>query len=165
MDTKPSISVAVLEQALAATRDRIASLQADAEELERAIRQLQGGGSVVEEQIDDEKAASFTEVQELAVEDDEEYPAEKYTSMTRIEIAVALAKCFDGYLATGAFRKVLSKPGVLKSTSQVSSVASRVLANSDEFTRVWEGLYKLKNYSPNGKVYAGGAVPVGGATQ
>lgn len=172
MDNQKPLAVEILAKAMEEKQARIHALESEAfalqvevDHLLIAIHKLLADGGAVEEQIDNEKAASFAEVQEVAVGDDEEYPAEKFTGMARIEIAVALAKGFDGYLATSAFRRVLSKPGVLKSTRQVGSVASRVLANSDEFTRVWEGLYKLKNYSPNCQVYAGGAVPVGGATQ
>jgi len=144
------ISVIVLEHALEVKRTQIRALESEAAELERAIGKLQGGGASEKAQepanfIDRELPATPVVDQEKAVEDDEEYPAIKFKGMSRIQIAVVLARGFDGYLTTGAFRKVLSKPGVLKSTRQVASVASRVLKFSDKFIRISEGLYRLKD--------------------
>jgi hypothetical protein len=150
------ISISVLHQALEGKRAEKRILEADIDELERAIRQLKGTCTEMGQfsasatpMMDGDAVARIIRFQERAVEDNEAYPAAKFQGMSRIEIAIALAQDFDGYLAPRALRKVLSKPGVLTSTKQVASVASRVLMHSDQFRRCWEGLYQLKNYQPN----------------
>jgi hypothetical protein len=148
---KPSNSIAVLKRALESTRARISALEtevraleAEAADYERSIQRLEASDGV--ELLNDEAAAEIIARQERAVESDEDYPAERFRKMPRIEIAIALARNFGGYLATGALRKLLSKPGVMKNTKNLFSLASRIPANSDEFVRVWAGLYRLKDH-------------------
>lgn len=163
MNRKPSKSIEVLEQALAATMDRLCAVEAEAAALRDEADDLRNTlelakASLEKKQptpallMDSETAAAIISRQEKAVEDDEEYPAERFKDMPRVDIAISLARQFDGYLATGALRKILSKPGVLDSTKNVSSLASRIPANSEEFSRVWEGMYRLKSYSIHNKV-------------
>lgn len=164
MTRQPSISVTVLRQALEGKRAEIRALEAEAAELQGAIDQLQGfGGNSTAEQfpvrqfseptiIDSETAAKIVDFQERAVEDDKTYPPEEFSRMSRIEIAISLAESFNGFVATSAYRKVLSKPGVRTRTRQIGSVASRVLAHSSRFRRCWEGLYRLQSPPTNGRV-------------
>jgi hypothetical protein len=156
MDHKQPIAIAVLQQALDANNAKIRALQAENEELQDAINQLQAPSeSVTENLFVQALIAPQTKLTEILEQqegiDESAYPLEKLRGKQRIEIAKMVAEDFDGYLATSAFRKILAKPGVLRSTRQVGSVASRVLAHSSQFERVFEGLYRLKDYSPNEK--------------
>ena len=153
MDDLKQSAISYLRQTLEGNKAAIRALEVRNAELQAVIRQLEEALDRLEPRqlqipisASGDQFAAMVERQERAVENDELYSAEKFKGKQRIAIAVALAKDFGGYISTSAFRKVLSKPGVLKSTSQIVSVASRVLANSDEFERVWEGVYKLKNF-------------------
>jgi hypothetical protein len=156
MDHRQPIAITVLQQALDANNAKIRALEGENEELQDAIDQLQDPSDSVTENLSIKAMylpqPQLTEILEQQEGIDETaYPLEKLKGKQRIEIAKMVAKDFDGYLATSAFRKILAKPGVLRSINQVGSVASRVLAHSDEFERVFEGLYRLKDYSRNEK--------------
>jgi hypothetical protein len=153
MDSQP-IAIAVLQQALDANHAQILTLEAEImkllaqkEELRRAIEQLQAASLPETEKlslqaIDPQTAAAILEQQEQI--DEKDYPVENLKGKMRIEIARMVAKDQNGYLAPSAFKRILLHSGVLKGTSQVASIASRVLSQSSDFEKVWEGLYRLK---------------------
>jgi len=155
MDDQKQIAISVLRKTLAANSATIERLEEENEHLESVIQQLEADSSA-EARVTPPPAIDRRAMNEIFFQlegmDEGRYAVGRLKGLTRIEIAKVIAQDFNGFVSTGAFKRVLAKPGVLTSAKQVGSVASRVLMHSDEFERVWEGLYKLKNYSPNGKV-------------
>lgn len=151
MDRKSDISVVILQQALEAKKAEKRAVEQEIEQLEGGIRKLQ---SILDEFESANSSLLANENQALAaivdrqqrIADNREYPFQKLQGLTRIDVAKAIARDFGGYLTTYAFRKILADSGVLRSTNQVGSVASRLLVNSEDFERISEGLYRLKGY-------------------
>jgi hypothetical protein len=96
------------------------------------------------EALSAEKIAEIIESQERINEDD--YPIESLKGLSRLGVAMEIAKKNDGYVTPAALRKILVRSGVLRGTKQIASIASRVLAESSSFEKKWPGLYKLKEY-------------------
>ncbi len=134
--------------AISVLRDELQALENRCEQLRGVILQLECGSSRQDAQSTPAAVSDRAALNEMFIRleaiDLTKFPVERMKGLPRIEIAKAIADRFQGYVSTSAFRKVLSQPGVLKSARQVGSVASRVLMQSDEFDRLWEGLYRLK---------------------
>lgn len=132
-------SISILQRAMeeAQTLGR----EADVEDFQRAIRIIDSERLIV---INSKTASTIIRHQIESLEDDDKYSATIFKRMKIPGIAFYLANSFDGYLASATLRQILSKPGVLRSSVYAGNIASRALAKSDEFERVWVGLYRLK---------------------
>ena len=98
-------------------------------------------GSAIEV-LSPEGIAAIIERQERINEDD--YPIESLVGLSRLGVAMEVAKKNGGYVTPVALRKILAWSGIMRGTKQISSISSRVLAESDSFEKVWPGLYRLK---------------------
>jgi hypothetical protein len=165
MDDDLQSVIASLERKLEAYKAQSRSLEMKIERVRNALQQLKAiadsevistSKPVAESSLRGvgPEIAQIVEGLESVNEDD--YPVEILKSLTRLGVARLVAQRNNGYITPKAFKKILIRSGVLRGTSQIDSISSRVLAESDDFEKVWPGLYRLtqateKEVSPEEK--------------
>jgi hypothetical protein len=150
MEQNQDIAITVLQRQVDANDEAIQGLMEENERLRAAIGQLQSPAHAMN------AAPPYTKDGDLAVllgylehaALTGEFESENFEGLGRIDVAKKIARRFEGYITVTAFKKILADSGVMRGTAQVASLASRVLKNSEEFVRISEGLYRLKDYRP-----------------